>query len=99
MLFAAVEAMALKHVLDPAVEPLDHAAGHCPWADGGRSRALRPHRGRKTVLDAEFRAKQVELVLSGSRALAQTEQPVGEGLAIVGQHPGDLHRGRGFQIA
>lgn len=48
---AALEAMALKSVLDPAVEPLEHAV------------RLRSHRGRETVLNAEFRAEQVELGL------------------------------------
>jgi len=64
---AALEAMALKDVLDPAIEPLDHAV------------CLRPHRGRETVLDAEVCAEQVELMLSGGAAFAQAEQPVGEG--------------------
>ena len=84
---AAVEAVALQDLLDPAVEALDHAVG------------LRPHRRREAVLDPEVRAEGVELVLSAGGALAQAEEPVGEGLSVVGQHAGDLHRGRAVQIA
>lgn len=84
---AALEPMALKNILDATVESLDHAV------------CLRPHRGCEAVLDAELGAEQVELVLSGSGAFAQAEQPVGEGLSVVGEHPGDLHRGRALQIA
>ena len=84
---AALEAMALQDVLDPAVEPLDHAV------------RLWPHRRGQAVLDAKLGAEQVELVLSGGRALAQAEEAVGESLAVVGQHAGDLHRGRALQIA
>ena len=62
--FAAVEAVALKDVLDPSVEALDHAVG------------LRPHRWREAVLDAKLGAEQVELVLAGGSAFAQAEEPV-----------------------
>lgn len=84
---AALEAVALQDVLDPAVEALDHAVG------------LGPHRRGQAVLDAEVRAEQVELVLSGGGALAQAEEAVGESLAVVGQHARDLHRGRALQVA
>ena len=84
---AASEAVALQDILDPAVGAFDRAV------------RLRPHRGCEVVLDAEVGAEQVELVLSCGAALAQAEQSVGEGLAIVGQNPGDLHRGGTFEIA
>ena len=48
----ALEAMALQDVLDPAVEPLDHAARHCRRTNGGRCLTLRAHRGREMVVDA-----------------------------------------------
>ena len=84
---ARTKAVALQDVLDAAVEPLDHAVG------------LGVHRRRKPVLDAELGAELVEHVSSGSGAFAQAEQPVGEGLSIVGQDPGDLHRCGTFQVA
>ena len=80
---AAPEAVALEDVLDPAVEAFDHAV------------RLRPHWRREAVLGA----KEVQLVLAGGHALAPAEQAVGESLSVVGQHPGDLHRGRAFQVA
>ncbi len=84
---AAPEAMALKDILDPAVEAFDHTV------------RLRPHRGCKTMLDAEVRAEQVELVLSGGGASSQAEQPVGEGFSVVRQDLGNLHRRRALQVA
>src|SRR6056297_975919 len=84
---AALEAMALKNILDATVEPLDHAVG------------LRSHRGREAVLDAKLGAEQVELVLSAGAAFAQAEQTVGEGFSVVGQHAVDLHRGRAVEVA
>jgi hypothetical protein len=42
---AGAESVALQNVLDPAVEPLDHAV------------CLRPHGRREAVLDAEFGAE------------------------------------------
>ena len=67
--------MPLQDVFDPAVEPLDHAI--CLWS----------HWWREAMLDAEICAKPVELMLSCGRALAQAKQPIGESLAVVGQHP------------
>lgn len=81
-LLAAVEMVALQHVLDPAVEPLDHAVGR------------RPHGRGEAMLDAEVCTEAVEGVAAGGGAPAQAEQPVGELLAVVGQHLGDLHRRR-----
>lgn len=63
--------MALQDVLDPAVEALDHAVG------------LWPHRRREAVLDARLGAEQVEFVLFCGGALAQAEEPVGEGLSVA----------------
>jgi hypothetical protein len=62
---AALEAMALQDVVDPAVEPLDHSVG------------LWPHRWREAVLGAEVCAELVELMLSGADTLAHAEQAVG----------------------
>ena len=84
---AAADVVALQHVLDPAVAALDHAVG-C-WS----------HRRGQTVLDAELGAEPVELVVAGGRAAAQSEQTVGELIAVVGEHPSDLHRRRAPQIA
>ena len=82
-----MKALALQDILDPAVEALDHAVG------------LRPHLWREAMLDAEFGAEQVEFVLSGGCARAQAEEAVGESLAVVGQHAGDLHRGCALEVA
>ena len=79
---AALEAMALQDVFDPAIESLDHAI------------CLRSHWWRETMLDAEISAKLVELMLSRGRALAKAKQPVGESLSVVGQYPSDLHLGK-----
>ena len=65
--------MALEDVLDPAVEALDHAV------------RLGPHRRREAVLDAEIGAETVEVVRAGGGATAETEQPIGEFLAVA--HP------------
>ena len=73
---ATAEAVALQDVLDPSVEPLNHAI------------RLRAHRGRQAVLDAEIIAKTVELVVAGGGATAQAEEPVGEFLSIARQEPG-----------
>ena len=69
--FAADEMVALQHLLDAAVEALDHAVG------------LGVHRRRQAVLDAEVGAEQVELVLSRRGAFAQTEETVGEFLPVA----------------
>ena len=69
--FAALEAMALQDVFDPAIEPLDHAV------------CLRSHWWCETMLDAEISAKLVKLMLSRGRALAQAKQRVGESLSVA----------------
>jgi len=63
---ARAEVVALQHLFDAAVEPLDHAVG------------LGVLRRSQAVFDAEIGAEQVELVLAGGAAFAQTEQAVGE---------------------
>jgi len=70
--FAADEMVALQHLLDAAVEALDHAVG------------LGVHRRAEAVLDAKIIAKPVKIVLTGCRSLAQAEQPIGEFLTIIG---------------
>ena len=47
----------------------------------------------------EFKFEAVKLVTERGVAVAQAKQPVGESLSIIGQHPGDLHRGCARQIA
>ena len=87
-ILAAVEAVALQDILDPAVEPPNHAVG------------LRSHRRRQAVLDAEIVAEAVELVVAGGGgATVQTEEPVGKLPAIVGQHPVDPHRRGAVEVA
>jgi len=51
------------------------------------------------MLGAEVTAQQIELMFAGGRALAQTEQAVGELLAIVGQHHANADRAGPFQVA
>jgi hypothetical protein len=63
--------MTLQHVLDPAIEPLDHTI--CLGMTGSG----------QTVLDTEVGAEQVELLPARGPAFAQTEEPVGEFLAIA----------------
>jgi len=86
-LLAGSEVVALQHLLDAAVESLDHAV-----------RLRRFWRGQ-AVLDPELGAKRVELVLARRRALAQTEEPIGEFLAVVGEDRTDPHRAGPFRIA
>lgn len=75
-----VEAVALKDILDAAIEALFNAV------------CLRWHREREAVREVEICAELVELILSYGRTLADAEQPVGEILAVNGQHTGDFHR-------
>ena len=49
--FARSEVMALKHILDTTVEPLDHAVG------------LRRSGRRQAVFDVQFSAESIELML------------------------------------
>ena len=86
-LFAGPEVVRLQHLLDPAVEALDHAVG------------LRVLRRGQAMVDGEVGAEPVELVLAGGAALAQAEQAVGELFAVVGQHRPDAHRAGPFEIA
>ena len=69
----------LKHLLDAAVEPLDHAVG------------LGVLRWGKAVFDAKVATEQVERVLATGRALAQAEQAVCELFAIHESTLGSLH--------
>ena len=79
--------VALQHLLDPAVEALDHAVGL--WQLG---------RGQ-AVLDAKPGTKPVELVLASRGALAQAGQAVGERLAVIGQNGADADRPGPLQVA
>ena len=77
----------LKHLLDAAVEPLDHAVG------------LGVLRWGEAVFDAKVAAQQIEVVLAGGRALAQAEPPIGELLEVIGQHRSDVDRASFFPVA
>ena len=63
---AGAEMVRPKHLLDAAVEPLDHAVG------------LGVLRRGQAVFDAKVAAQQIEVVLATGRVLAQTEETVGE---------------------
>ena len=69
--FAIDEPVALQHLLDSAVETFNHSVG------------LGMLRRRQAVLDAEVGAEAIEVVFAGRRTFAQTEQTVGEFLAIA----------------
>jgi hypothetical protein len=58
-LLAGSEVVALKHLFDATVEPLDHPA--CFWQHGGR----------QSVLDAEVGAERVEFLLADCGTLAK----------------------------
>ena len=60
--FAGAEVVALQHLLDASVEAPDHAVG------------LRVLRRGQAMVNPEVAAQQVERVLAGGGALAQTEQ-------------------------
>ena len=62
---AGSEVVALRHLLDAAVEALDHAVG------------LRRFRRGQAVLEAQFGAEPVEIVLARRGPFAQAEQAVG----------------------
>ena len=51
------------------------------------------------MLDAEFGAEPVELMVPRSGACPGSEEPVGELFSIVGQYPGDPDRAGAVQIA
>jgi len=86
-LLARAEVVALQHLLDAAVEALDHAIG------------LGMLRRGKAMVDAQVGAEQIELVLAGGGAFAQAEQAVGEFLAIIGENGADADRAGAFQVA
>jgi len=84
---ARAEVVALKHLLDPAVEAFDHAVG------------LRRFRWGQAVLDAQFGAELVEFVVARRGTLAQAEQAVGELLAprhCLSDHVWMAPAGQGF---
>ena len=85
--FAGTEVVALQHLLDAAVEPLDHAVG------------LGMLRRGQAVLDAEVTAEQVERVLAGGCALAQADQAVGELFSVIRKYGADPDRAVPFEIA
>ena len=98
-LLAGAKVVALQHLLDASVEPLDYAVG------------LGVLRRGQAVFDAKVAAQQIERVLAGGRALAQAEQAVGELAAArhwartngavngsLGQHRSDVDRAGPFEI-
>ena len=69
--------VALQHLLDPAVEALDHAVG------------LRMRGRGQSVLDAEVGAELIEFVLAGGNTFVQAEQAISEFAAIIGENGAD----------
>ncbi len=82
-----MKVVGLKHFLYPTVEALDHATG------------LRMLGRGQAVFDAEVCAEPVKLVPAGGLSFAQTEQAVGESLAIIGENGADAQRAGTSQIA
>ena len=50
------------------------------------------------MADVESCAQRVDLMLAGRSALAQTEEPIGEFLAVIGQNGADAQRASTFQV-
>ena len=69
--------MTLQNLLDPTIEPLNHAVG------------LRRLGRGQAVLNSEFGAELIELMRPGCSALAQAKEAVGELLAVVRQNGAD----------
>ena len=86
-LLTRTEMVALQHLLDPAVEALDHTVG------------LRVHRWRRAVFDLQIGAELIAFMLAGGAAFAQTEQAVGEFFPIVGRYRAEPHRAGAFEVA
>ena len=84
---ARAEVVTLQHLLDAAVEALDHAVG------------LRVLRRGEAMFDAGIGAELIELVLAGGAAPAQTEQAVIELFPVVGENGSAAHRASPFEIA
>ena len=84
---AGTEVMRLQHLFDAAVATFHHAVG------------LRVRRRGQAMFDAVVGAKQIERVLAGGAAFAQTEQAVGELAAIIGQDGAAPQRAGAFEIA
>lgn len=79
--------VALQHLLDPPVEALDHAVGL-----GGLGRG-------QAMLDAQFGAELVELMLARRGALAQAEQAIGELFSVIRENGADVDRAGALQVA
>lgn len=67
-IFSRLEVVALKHLLDPAIEALDHSVGL------GRGQAM---------IDLEVGAKLVNLMRARCNTLAKAEEAVGELFSIT----------------
>ena len=85
-LLAGAEVMALKHVLDAPIEPLDHAVG------------LRRSWRRQAVFNVQFSAELIELMLPRCYPLSQTKQPVGELFSVVCENGADADGTGTFKI-
>ena len=72
--------VALQNLLDPTIEPLNHAVGLRRLGRLGRGQA---------VLNSEFGAELIELMLPALCALAQAKEAVGELLAVARQNGAD----------
>ena len=79
-IFGAVEAVGLQDIGNAPVEAFDHAIGSgCPGLG-------------QPVLYAQLLAQLVELMVATGLALTTGKEAIGELLAVVGQHSGDLDR-------
>ena len=84
---ARSEVVALQNLLNATVETFDHAVG------------LRRLRRGQAVLDLQGRTERVELMLACGGPLAQTEEPIRELLAVIGQNGADADRAGTLQVA
>ena len=78
--------VALQHLPDPTIEALDQAVG------------LGVSRRGQGVLDGQFVAELIELVVAGDGAFAQTEETAGDLFAIVGTYGSDAQRAARFRL-
>lgn len=78
--------MALKDILDASVEPLNHAVG------------LRRLWWGKAVVDAEFGAQLVELMLARRSTLAQTKEAVSKFLTIIRKNGANAQRTSALKV-
>ena len=97
---AGSEVVALKHLLDAAVEALDPLPGRRLPAIAERDPVGLRRLGRgQSVLDAEVGAERVEFMLTRRGTLAQAEQAIGELLAVICENGADADRAGALKVA